>query len=116
MNQPDTQIARRAVVIMLILTLANLGSSFTALFTVHRLEATINAQVAAAARAASASDTAAAAAKQTASAVQVTAQTAKQAATTINQAAQTLCASSRMDCKDAPKPPLLDAPVTTPTP
>lgn len=110
------QLARRAVIILMLLTLANLWASYNTAQTVHRLEATINAQVAAAQMAATASDTAAVAAKQTATAVQATAQTAKQAATTINQAAQTLCASNHVDCPDAPKPPLLNAADPTPKP
>lgn len=110
MNQSDSQLARRAITLMLILTLANLGGSFTALVTVHRLEATISTQVAAAAQAAKASDKSADAAKQTATAVQTTAQAAKAAASTINQAAQSLCASSRVDCKVEPRPPLAPSP------
>lgn len=100
--------ARRAMVLLLILTLANLFSSWRTSQTVHRLEATVNAQVDAAAKAAGASDKAADAAKQTATAVQSTAQSAKAAATTINQAAQSLCASSRVDCTIEPRPPLMN--------
>lgn len=75
------QLARRAIVLLLILTLANLVASYDALRAVHRLEATINAQT-----------------------VETTA-----TANHIDKAAKTLCAISPLQCQGGvnPSPPLV---------
>lgn len=101
------ELARRAVIILMLLTLANLWASWKTADTVHRLENTINAQAQAAVITASTAKQTAEAATQTAAAVQSTANSAKTAASSINQAAHTLCSAAQVDCKDGAKPPLL---------
>lgn len=95
------QLARRAVIILMLLTLANLWSSYKTSEAVHRLETTVNAQVQATTVAARQT---VGAAQQAAAAVQSTANSAQQAAGSINRAALSLCSASHVDCKDNPPP------------
>lgn len=108
MNFTD-QLARRAIVILMILNIASLASSYTALVAVHKIQDTLSAQATATV---SAAQQTADAARQTATAVKNTAESAKDASLSIVQTARSLCSASHVDC--APPPPYaVPAPATT---
>lgn len=83
MNYTD-QLARRTVILLMLLTLANLWASYKTAENVHAMRDMMEKQVAATA---------------------ATAQQAKAASSTINEAAQSLCASSHVECKATSEPP-----------